>query len=69
MTRAKLPAGDSYLLQWVQERQVGGRRSWTMYGVLHGTSDYRLVFAVPTADVDSYRPVFQEIAATFTLVE
>jgi hypothetical protein len=69
MTRARLPAGETYLLQWVQQRKVGGARSWMMYGVLHGTSDYELVFAVPTADVDSYRPVFQEIAATFTLVE
>jgi hypothetical protein len=67
MSRTLLPAGKSYMLRWV--RKDPESFSVTMYGLLLETSEYQLFFAVPTSYVDSYQPVFQEVAATFTLVE
>jgi len=47
----------------------GHRRSETVYGIVHGGHEYRLVFLVPLEQKDEYDSLFDDIAKSFEVVE
>jgi hypothetical protein len=58
-----------YTLTSVATRSPSGRRSETLYGILHKGYEYRLVFIVPLEQKDEYDFLFDDIAKSFDVVE
>ena len=58
MTQTSLRDGLAYVLAHFLEVSYG-EQTETVYGLLHGTSDYRLIFAIPSPYLDEYEDVFQ----------
>jgi hypothetical protein len=67
MTKLNLPAGEAYVLRYAASED-GTEYSETMYGLLNGSAEYRLVFQVSSDRAHLYEDVFDEIADTFTLM-
>ena len=65
----EVPDGSIYSLTSVATRSPSGRRSETLYGILHGGHEYRLVFLVPLEQKDEYDFLFDDIAKSFEVVE
>jgi hypothetical protein len=65
----EVPDGIIYTFASVAIRSPSGRRSETLYGVLHGGHEYRLVFLVPLEQKDEYDSLFDDIAKSFEVVE
>jgi hypothetical protein len=63
------PGGIIYTLTSVAIRSPSGRRSETLYGILHGGYEYRLDFIVPLEQKDEYDFLFDDIAKSFEVVE
>jgi hypothetical protein len=66
MTQTSLPDGMAYVFAHAYEVSYG-EQTETVYGLLHGTSDYRLIFAIPSPYLDEYEDVFHDIAMTFDI--
>lgn len=67
----EVPDGIIFTLTSVAIRSplFGGRRSETLYGILHGGYEYRLDFIVPLEQKDEYDFLFDDIAKSFEVVE
>ena len=65
----EVPDGSIYTLTSVAIRSPSGRRSETLYGILHRGYEYRLVFIVPLEQKDEYDFLFDDIAKSFEVVE
>jgi hypothetical protein len=68
MSRTRLPAGSAFVFHVVTTRK-GLTASTTMYALLHGPMDYRLIFEAPVKHAITYSSEFNDIARTFQLVE
>ena len=68
MTQTSLRDGLAYVLEHTYEVSYG-EQTETVYGLLHGTSDYRLIFAIPSPYLDEYEDVFHDIALTFDIAD
>lgn len=65
MTTSALPSGNFYVLRNVLKTKLG-QVSVTMYGLLHDTSEYRLVLVAPLRHADEYYDEFDGIVRTFS---
>jgi hypothetical protein len=65
----EVPDGIIYTLTSVANRSPSGRRSETLYGILHKGYEYRLDFIVPLEQKDEYDFLFDDIAKSFEVVE
>lgn len=65
----EVPDGSIYTLTSVALRSPSGRRSETLYGILHRGYEYRLVFIVPLEQKNEYDFLFDDIAKSFEVVE
>jgi hypothetical protein len=68
MTRTSLRDGLAYVLAHTYKVSYG-EQTETVYGLLHGTSEYRIVFAIPSPYQDEYEDVFHDIALTFDIAD
>jgi hypothetical protein len=66
MTTMTLPAGEAHVLRSVT-RVNGVDYSETMYGLLSGSTEYRLIFGVSADRSHLYEDIFSEIARTLML--
>jgi hypothetical protein len=65
----EVPDGIIYTVTSVAIRSPSGRRSETLYGILHGGYEYRLDFIVPLEQKDEFDFLFDDIAKSFEVVE
>jgi hypothetical protein len=61
--------GVLYTFTSVIRSPSGHRRTETVYGLVHGGHEYRLVFLVPLEQRDDYDSLFDDIAKSFEVVE
>jgi hypothetical protein len=64
LTDTNLGSGRTYVIR-AMYRSPFGRRSETMYGLLLGSFEFRLHFAVPAHHLNEYEGLFHDIASTF----
>jgi hypothetical protein len=66
MTTTTLPSGQAYVFRSVYRRD-GAEHVETMYGLLSGTTEYRLVFVVGAGRSGQYEDVFDDIVHTLSI--
>jgi hypothetical protein len=66
LTDTELRDGRAYVFTSVFDTPRG-ENSETVYGLLHGTTEYRLVFIAPVRSLDEQLDEFHDIARTFDL--
>lgn len=66
LTDTELHDGRAYVFTSVFDT-TRGENSETVYGLLHGTTEYRLVFIAPVRSLDEQLDEFDDIARTFDL--
>jgi hypothetical protein len=66
MTTTTTPSGQAYVFRSVYRRD-GYEYVETMYGLLSGTTEYRLVFDVAAGRSPQYEDVFDDIVQTLNI--
>jgi hypothetical protein len=66
MTTTALPSGQAYVFRSVYRRD-GADHVETTYGLLSGTTEYRLVFVVAAGRSPQYEDVFDDIVQTLSI--
>ncbi len=67
MRTMSLQAGEAYVLGYVT-RANGDDYSETMYGLVSGSTEYRLIFDVSPDSLSRSQDVFDETVRTFTIL-
>ena len=67
MRTMSLPAGEVYVVDYVT-RVNGNDFSETMYGLVSGSTEYRLIFGVSSGSLSRYQDMFDEIVRSFTIL-